>query len=78
MVRPFARTSKSTGYLGKERPGERKLDCFVEAHIEQGPILEAEGKTIGVVTKIQGIRWLQSHGDRDGFACGDDADEPAP
>ncbi len=48
-----------TGYLGKDRPGERKLDCFVEAHIEQGPILEAEGKVIGVVTKIQGLRWLK-------------------
>lgn len=47
----------STGYLGTEVPGSRKLDCFVEAHIEQGPILEAEGKTIGIVTQIQGIRW---------------------
>jgi N-carbamoyl-L-amino-acid hydrolase len=50
---------ESTGYLGRERPGERKFDCFVEAHIEQGPILEAEGKTIGVVTRVQGLRWLK-------------------
>jgi N-carbamoyl-L-amino-acid hydrolase len=50
---------QSTGYFGKERPGERKFDCFVEAHIEQGPILEAEGKTIGVVTRVQGLRWLK-------------------
>jgi N-carbamoyl-L-amino-acid hydrolase len=50
---------ESTGYLGHERPGERKFDCFVEAHIEQGPILEAEGKTIGVVTRVQGLRWLK-------------------
>ena len=50
---------ESTGYLGTERPGDRRLDCFVEAHIEQGPILESEGKTIGVVTRIQGIRWLK-------------------
>lgn len=49
---------ESTGYLGTEYPGERRLDCFVEAHIEQGPILEAAGKTIGIVTQIQGIRWL--------------------
>ena len=28
-----------------------------EAHIEQGPILEAENKTVGVVTDVQGIRW---------------------
>lgn len=50
---------KSTGYLGDERPGQRKLNCFVEAHIEQGPLLEAEQTKIGVVTDIQGIRWLR-------------------
>jgi N-carbamoyl-L-amino-acid hydrolase len=50
---------KSTGYLGEEHPGQRKLDCFIEAHIEQGPLLEAEQKKIGVVTDIQGIRWLR-------------------
>ncbi|HEX6005501.1 MAG TPA: M20 family metallo-hydrolase [Burkholderiales bacterium] len=31
---------------------------YIEAHIEQGPILEQEGKTIGVVTGIQGLRWF--------------------
>lgn len=46
------------GYLGDEIPGSRKLDSFFEAHIEQGPILEAEAKTIGVVTQIQGLRFL--------------------
>jgi len=46
-----------TGFLGTERPGSRALDCFIEAHIEQGPILEAQAKTIGVVTHIIGIRW---------------------
>ena len=50
---------KATGYLGTERPGERRFECFVEAHIEQGPILEAEGKPIGVVTRIVGLRWLR-------------------
>ncbi len=50
---------ESTGYLGHERPGSRKFDCFVEVHIEQGPILEAENTTIGVVTRIQGLRWLK-------------------
>jgi N-carbamoyl-L-amino-acid hydrolase len=50
---------EATGYLGRERPGSRRFDCFVEAHIEQGPILEAEGKTIGVVTQIQSLRWLK-------------------
>lgn len=46
------------GYLGDEKPGSRALDSFVELHIEQGPILEAESKVIGVVTRIQGLRFL--------------------
>lgn len=37
------------------RPGFA-LDGYVEAHIEQGPRLENEKKTIGVVTAIQGSR----------------------
>jgi N-carbamoyl-L-amino-acid hydrolase len=45
------------GFLGTEKPGSRALDCFVEAHIEQGPILEARATQIGVVTHIVGIRW---------------------
>lgn len=48
---------ESSGYLGQERPGERTLDCFIETHIEQGPVLEAQRKTIGIVTQVQGIRW---------------------
>jgi N-carbamoyl-L-amino-acid hydrolase len=32
------------------------VDGYLEAHIEQGPILEATGTTIGVVTMIQGAR----------------------
>lgn len=32
------------------------LHAFVEAHIEQGPVLERQDKTIGVVTGIQGTR----------------------
>ena len=31
---------------------------YIEAHIEQGPLLEMQGKTIGVVTGIQGLRWF--------------------
>ncbi|MGQ0835588.1 MAG: hydantoinase/carbamoylase family amidase [Gammaproteobacteria bacterium] len=48
---------RSTGFLGADPPGRRPLDCFIETHIEQGPILGARGKTIGVVTQIVGIRW---------------------
>ncbi|CAN5778301.1 Zn-dependent hydrolase [soil metagenome] len=34
--------------------------AFVECHIEQGPVLEAAGVTIGAVTGVQGISWTQS------------------
>ena len=37
--------------------GTQPFSCFVELHIEQGPILEAEGKTIGVVDSGQGVLW---------------------
>src|SRR5471030_3082927 len=45
------------GYRGSEAVGLRKLGAFVELHIEQGPLLEAENKTIGVVDRGQGIIW---------------------
>ena len=35
------------------------MHAFFELHIEQGPILEAEGKDIGVVTHGQGLSWTQ-------------------
>ena len=47
----------SIGYRGAEAVGARKLSAFLELHIEQGPLLEAEGKTIGVVDRGQGIIW---------------------
>jgi len=31
---------------------------YIEAHIEQGPLLEMQGRTIGVVSGIQGLRWF--------------------
>jgi beta-ureidopropionase / N-carbamoyl-L-amino-acid hydrolase len=45
------------GYHGEAPVGAQKLSCFVELHIEQGPILEAESKTIGVVDSGQGVLW---------------------
>jgi N-carbamoyl-L-amino-acid hydrolase len=45
------------GYRGAEPVGEIKLGSFVELHIEQGPILEAENKTIGIVEHGQGMIW---------------------
>jgi N-carbamoyl-L-amino-acid hydrolase len=45
------------GYAGKQKVGHRPLGALFELHIEQGPILEAEGQRIGVVTGGQGTRW---------------------
>ena len=49
------------GWKGDEEVGSRKdkMKAFFELHIEQGPILEAEGKDIGVVTHGQGLSWTQ-------------------
>ena len=47
------------GWRGEEEVGARKMHAFFELHIEQGPILEAEGKDIGVVTHGQGLRWIE-------------------
>ena len=47
------------GWVGDEEVGARKMRAFFELHIEQGPILEAEEKDIGVVTHGQGLNWLQ-------------------
>ena len=47
------------GYVGDEPVGQRKMHAMFELHIEQGPILEAEGKDIGVVTHGQGLSWTQ-------------------
>lgn len=47
------------GWKGSEKVGARKIHALFELHIEQGPILEAEGKEIGVVTHGQGLRWIE-------------------
>ena len=47
------------GWKGAEVPGTRKAHAYFELHIEQGPILEAEGYEIGVVTGVQGHSWLE-------------------
>ncbi|KQB12472.1 N-carbamoyl-L-amino-acid hydrolase [Rhodobacter capsulatus] len=47
------------GWVGDEEVGARKMQAYFELHIEQGPILEAEKKTIGVVTHCQGLWWLE-------------------
>ena len=47
------------GYKGSHKAGAIKFSAMFELHIEQGPILEAESKMIGVVTGVQGMRWYE-------------------
>src|SRR5215472_12850523 len=47
------------GFAGPAPVGGRPVAAYFEAHIEQGPILEANGNTIGVVTGAQGQRWYE-------------------
>lgn len=47
------------GYLGNVPCPGLAPHAFVELHIEQGPVLEIEDTTIGVVTSVQGISWLE-------------------
>ncbi|MEM1399289.1 MAG: Zn-dependent hydrolase [Pseudomonadota bacterium] len=53
----FGEELERIGFRGEEPVGQREFGAFFELHIEQGPILEAEEKTIGVVTDGQGMRW---------------------
>ncbi len=55
----FGDELKRIGWLGDEEVGARKMHAYFEYHIEQGPILEAENKQIGVVTHCQGLWWLE-------------------
>ncbi len=55
----FGDELKRIGWKGDEPVGQRKIHAMFELHIEQGPILEAEHKDIGVVTHGQGLWWLQ-------------------
>jgi N-carbamoyl-L-amino-acid hydrolase len=55
----FAAALEAVGYRGAEPCGEHPLSAFFELHIEQGPILEAEGRDIGIVTGVQAMRWYE-------------------
>ncbi len=46
------------GYVGTQEPGEHPIGAYFETHIEQGPVLEDNDKTIGVVQGVLGIRWF--------------------
>ena len=55
----FGEELSRIGWVGDEEVGQRKMHAYFEYHIEQGPILEAEEKQIGVVTHCQGLWWLE-------------------
>ena len=46
------------GYIGTQEPGEHPIGAYFETHIEQGPVLEDNDVTIGVVSGVLGIRWF--------------------
>lgn len=50
---------EAIGYAGDLACGSHRLGAFLEAHIEQGPVLERYRQTIGVVTGVQGSRWYR-------------------
>jgi N-carbamoyl-L-amino-acid hydrolase len=45
---------KRIGYLGNDR---FSAGCFIELHVEQGPVIHSEGLGIGVVEGVQGMAW---------------------
>ena len=53
----FADELARIGYAGSEPVGGRDIAAFFEVHIEQGPILEAKERTIGIVTGSQALHW---------------------
>jgi N-carbamoyl-L-amino-acid hydrolase len=53
----FGDALDAIGYRGALAAGSVPMSAMFELHIEQGPILEAENKVIGIVEGVQGIRW---------------------
>lgn len=49
------------GYHGNDVVTPDEYACYLEIHIEQGPILERDNINIGVVTAVQGMRWFRVH-----------------
>ena len=54
-----ARALKDSGQAGPLTPSPRGWSCWLEAHIEQGPVMEATGADIGVVVGTMHARYFQ-------------------
>jgi N-carbamoyl-L-amino-acid hydrolase len=57
-VADFRDAARAGAWTCFEAPLARPVHAYIEAHIEQGPVLEAEGLQVGCVVAIQGVRWL--------------------
>jgi beta-ureidopropionase / N-carbamoyl-L-amino-acid hydrolase len=55
----FGEELERIGYKGAEKAGARTFGAMFELHIEQGPILEDEGRMVGIVQGVQGMRWYE-------------------
>jgi beta-ureidopropionase / N-carbamoyl-L-amino-acid hydrolase len=56
----FGAALDQIGYRGAQPCGDHPFSAFFELHIEQGPLLEAEGREVGVVTGVQAMRWFEA------------------
>jgi len=50
---------RKVGFGGTAPVGHPDVHAYVELHVEQGPVLDIEGVTIGAVEGVQGISWTE-------------------
>ncbi|MXQ10729.1 M20 family metallo-hydrolase [Microvirga makkahensis] len=55
----FGEAVEAIGYRGEAKAGSVQFGAMFELHIEQGPILEQEEMSIGIVEGVQGMRWYE-------------------
>ena len=55
----FELAAQAAGWPVFEAALAQPVHAYIEAHIEQGPVLEREGLSLGIVNAIQGVRWYQ-------------------
>ncbi|QWF38705.1 M20 family metallo-hydrolase [Bordetella hinzii] len=58
-VADFGDHAARAGWAGMARRLGEPVHAYIEAHIEQGPVLEAQGLQVGCVSAIQGVRWYR-------------------